>query len=486
MLLAVALLTVLAPEPPRPAGWSGAPPAVQDQDRKTEYETRRKAAGGNVKKLWRLFDWCEAHGLNREGRSVLRAIIELDDSKKAHELLGEILYDGQWFTSPRKVEEYKRRRLREEAKRTGKIIYDGRLVDPDDVPYLERGMIKTDEGEWLTAEDHQRLQQGWLRQDLEWISPDEVGYINEGLFKCGDQWLALEAANNYHAELGQWWRIPSDHFVLYSTCDRDTAERAIWEAERIYSELVRLFGRGPEGKVMLLVLASHEQYNTFSRGTETRPVEGDRALSSLHGAFLSELWPEPYVNGFHAAGVAYWDIDTEVGAAFGRTFVRHAAGQSFVEALDPSPAFATQLARGEVAPDRFWEEKKLPEWLRYGAAGYVERYFVDSSNPESDGGPLAWRTWSLTNLANAGGLDPIEMVFEFALSPNDEKGAAKLLNQSGLLVAFILDGDCKPVVAKHLALKSALKKRKGVEKATRALEKEILKNESRLRKFAGF
>jgi hypothetical protein len=485
MLLVIALLasSAQAPCPTEAATFE-----CRVQDRQAEYATRRKAAEGDVDKLWRLFDWCEAYGLGREGRKVLRAIIELDDSRKAHELLGEIRHDGKWFASARKVEEYKRRQLKEEAKRTGKVIYDGRLVDPDDVALLARGMVKGEDGQWLTAEDHQRLQQGWLRQDLEWVSPDEVENIDNGLYKCDDQWLSLEDANQFHSELGRWWRIPSDHYVLYTTCDRDTAERAAWEAERIYAELVRIFGRGPDGKVMLLVLGSREQYSTFAKGTDTEPVEGERALSSLHGAFVAELWSEPYTSGFGAAGVAYWNVNDDAGAAFGRTFVRHAAGQSFVEALDPSPKFAASLVSGELAPNLFWEEKALSGWFRYGAAGYVERYFLDSSNPDADGGPLAWRSWSISNLVRAGGLDPLEQVFEFSVSANTEEEierSTKLMNEAGLLMAFIVDGDCKPVVAKHLALKSALKKKKGVQKALEALEKEIAKNESQLKKFAG-
>ncbi len=477
MLSVVALLTAIALPLPATA-------TVQEKDRKAEYEVLRDEAGEDAGKLWRLFNWCEAHGLDREGRSILRAITKVDDSKKAHELLGEILHDGRWFANQRKVEDYRKRKLDEEARRTGKVVYEGRLVEPGDVPRLERGMVKTDEGDWITAQDHTRRQQGWVRQDFEWISPDEVAHVAKGLFKCGDQWLALEEANEYHSELGKWWRIPSEHFVLYSTCDRDTTERAAREAERAHREQVRVFGRVPEERVALLVLNSREQYGRFATGTEHEQVEV-RGFSSLHGAFVAELWAEPYASGLGTAGVAYWDAAATDGVAFGRTFVRHAAGQSVVEALDPSPRFLANMAGGRVSPDLFWEEKKLPEWFRCGAAVYAERYAADNAAPDLEGGPLALRARSIDNLRRMGGLDPFERIFEFRLTLEDRSGSSKLMNQAGLLVAFIIDGDCKPVVARHLALKNAIKKRKGVERASRALEKEIVKNESQLRAFSG-
>ena len=469
MLPILALIATLAPTPVPPSA-TPLPAALQDQDRKAEYEALREEAEGDADKLWKVYDFCDAYGLSREGRSVLRAIIKVDDSKKAHELLGEIFHDSKWFANERKVEDYKRKKLEEEAKSQGKVVYKGELVDPEDLPYLERGMVRTEDGTWMRAEDYERQQQGWLRQDLEWVSPDEAGNIDKGLYKCGEEWLALEEADTYHAEIGKWWRIPSDHFVVYSTCTREITDRAIWEAERIYKDLTRIFGRAPEGQVMMLVLRSPGQYNQFAQGS---------------GAFFAEIWAEPYYSGFTGAGVAYWDTSDNASYAFGRTFVRHAAGQSFVEALDPSPKALASMASGGGSSADFWHEKRFPKWFRYGGAVYVERYFVDSTNPDDQGGPLAWRSWSINNIANKGGLDPLERIYDFELSLDDLENSSKLMNQAGLLVAFVVDAECKPVVAKHLALKDAVRKGKGVDKAVKALEKEIIKQESELRKFAG-
>jgi len=82
------------------------PPA----DPKAEYEKRKKEAEGNVEKLWKLVDWCEAYGMKSEKRTTLRSILKLEpENRKAHEGLGHVEYEGKWYDSERKVEEYKKK-----------------------------------------------------------------------------------------------------------------------------------------------------------------------------------------------------------------------------------------------------------------------------------------------------------------------------------------------------------------------------------------
>jgi hypothetical protein len=476
--IAAPLLLPIPSSPPWPTG-----AAIQAEDKQAEFGPKFAEAGKDPAKLWELHAWCEENGLAREARLVLRAIVEANGDRKAHELLGEIEYDGQWFASPAKVEAYKRTKLEEEAKATGKAVFDGRLVEPADVPFLERGLMKLESGAWVSAEDYEKSQQGWVRQDLEWVPPTEAENIGKGLYRCGEQWLGLEEADAYHANLGTWWKLKSEHYVVYATTSRDLAERAMAEAERVWSHFERAVGVTPAVTPMLLVLNSFEQYNEFAGDPNT--VIELRGFSSLHGAFLAEAWPEPYRLGLNAAGVCYWDTSDPATDAFGRTWVRHAAGQAYLEGVDPSPRAISGLMRGEGSPDEFWTEKRIPAWFRYGVATYGERYFADPSTPEEEGGPYGLRNWSIGNIANKGGLDPLERIFEFELTLDDINASSKLINEAGLLVAFVLDGECKPVMAKHLALKEAIKQGQGVAEACDALEQEIIANESALRQFAG-
>jgi len=473
-------------------------------DQEAEYERRRKAAEGNAKKLWEVANWCEANGLTKEFRSCLRAILKLDDSdKKAHELLGHVAYDGQWFTSEKKMEVYKKKREAQirkaeekRAKEEGLIKHKGQWVRPEEVPLLEKGYVKDESGTWVDPEEQKKLADGWVRQDLEWIAPDEKDNIDQGLWKCGEQWLSLEKANAYHAEVEQCWKIPGQRFVAFSTCDRKTSERALREAEDAYADLVRIFGVHPPDRPHFLILKNRDQYSSFAAGdaSEQRMGAESQGLSSVHGACFADTWFDLRAMKFLGAGVSYWDVDDERESQFGRLWARHAAGQSFVEQIDPSHETLNKLFESMGAsgysPEAYWDEKFLPRWLRWGAATYVERYSVDKSAGAASN-PYQLREWSVANIQSAGGLDALDAILEFGISVEDPEGSRKLLNEAGLLVAFLVDGACEPLQKNHEALKAAIlkarqdpKQAKSVARAIAKLEKTLKSKEDELRAFA--
>ncbi len=473
-----------------PLATAAAPEYVRQDDKKAEYERRVAEAEGDATKLWKVYEWCEARGMEKEGRSVLRKILKLNDGdRRAHELLGEVEYDGKWFPSEKKVEEYKKQKLADDAKRSGKVIYKGELVEPGDLPFLERGMKKTEGGEWVSAEDFKRMTEGWVKQDFTWVSPDEIPNIEKGLWKCGDKWLSLADADTYHSELGKWWKVPSDYFVIYSTCSRQTIEAVIDECKRAYREFNRVCGKTPTNRVPLLVLNSQEQYNKFAQG-DGRVSPELRGFSSLYAATIAEIWQEPLLEGMTSAGMTYWNVSNDADNRRGPIFVRHAAAQALAEGLDPSPkalaALAAQRASNSFAAD-WWKEKLFPQWFRYGAVGYVERYIADQF-VGSNGDPDWLRKWSKENLVRVGGLEPMATILACALDLQQYDASTKLLNECGLLMHFILDGKCMPVVEAHGALKAALKSAKDpkeVKAAFTALENALKKSEAEFRKFAG-
>jgi len=458
-------------------------------DNKAEYEKRKKEAGEDVEKLWKLHEWCEAYGLKSEARSTLRAVLKVDPAdKKAHELLGHVFFDDKWFDSAKKVDEYKKKQLEAQAKATGKVIFKGELVDPADVPFLTKGMTKDASGKWVDTETQKKIAEGWVRQDQTWIPPAEAENIAKGLWKCGDKWLTTEEADKFHADVAHWWTVSNERFVVYSTCPRKNVEAALEQCERAYRELMRTYGKTPEAALPVIVLKSKEQYDSFATGDEgIQPVEvgpnPEVAPSSLHGAFLADALVLFANLGQTFPGVTYWDSSSEASTNFSRMFTRHAAGQSYAEALDPSPKALAKLLKGEGAnsySEQFWKEKQLPQWFRYGAAAYAERYLLNSM-VSAGGNPNELREWSVTNITNKGGLDSLDRIFKFDVTP---ESSGKLINESGLLVAFALDGKCVEVQAKLGALKEAIKTNKEIPKAAQALADEIKKNEPKLRVWA--
>ncbi|HTF89161.1 MAG TPA: hypothetical protein VK843_12180 [Planctomycetota bacterium] len=460
---------------------------IQDPagDPKAEYEKRKAEAQGSVEKLWKLYDWCEVSGLKSESRSTLRAILKIDtDDKKAHELLGHVSFEGKWYDNQKKLDEFKKKQLEEQAKASGKVVYKGAIVDPADVPFLEKGMTKDAAGKWVDTETQKKIAEGWVRQDLNWIPPAEAENIAKGLWKCGDKWLSVEEADKYHSEVARWWTLANERFILYSTCPRKTTEAAMEQCEHAYRDLMRTYGKTPTVAVPVVLLKSREQYSSFARGEAGYDAVEASGLSSVHGAFMADALVQFLSTGQTLPGVAYWDASNDKEGGYGPMYLRHAAGQSFGEAIDQSPKSLVKLAKGDTAgyADGFWKEKQIPMWFRFGAAAYAERYVVNTT-VAAKGNPNELREWSVTNITNKGGLDPIDRILAFEIGVgNDNSG--KLINESGLLVAFALDGKCVDVQTKLGALKDAIKNNKDIPKAAQALADEIKKNEAKLRIWA--
>ena len=458
-------------------------PAV---DPKAEYEKRKKEAEGSVEKLWKLYDWCGAYGMKSESRSALRAILKIDtEDKKAHELLGHVAFEGKWYDSDKKLEEFKKKQLEAQAKASGKVVYKGVIVDPADVPLLEKGMTKDASGKWVDTETQKKIAEGYVRQDLTWIPPAEAENIAKGLWKCGDKWMTLEEANEYHSEVEHWWTIANERFVLYSTCPRKLSMSALEQCERAYRDLMRTYGKTPAAAVPVILLNSRNQYSAFARGeTDFQPVEAS-GLSSIHGAFMADALAQFLTTGQTLPGVAYWDASNPKEEKYGQMYLRHAAGQSFAEALDQSPKALAKLAKGEGSnsyAELFWSEKQIPRWFRFGAAAYAERYVVNTT-VAAGGNPNELREWSITNITNKGGLDPLDRILKLEIDvSNSDSG--KLINEAGLLVAFALDGKCVEVQTKLGAFKDAVKNNKDIAKAGQALADEIKTNEAKLRTWA--
>ena len=76
-------------------------------------------------------------------------------------------------------------------------------------------------------------------------------------------------------------------------------------------------------------------------------------------------------------------------------------------------------------------------------------------------------------------------IFAFELNPEDRSDAQKLQIEAGLLVAFLVDGDCGPVKAAHGRLKVQLAGGRLSAKTIQDLEAAISDNAPALRAFAG-
>ena len=328
-----------------------------------------------------------------------------------------------------------------------------------------------------------------------WSEPDSRGAApasDELRYRCGDRMLSLADANDYHSRLFHWWDLDLDRVRVYSTCGRATASRALGIVEAMTSsdgDLARIFGQRSGTRIgPVILLRNLEQYNAFSilRPEQGRVPPEVSNISGVHYAYPCESWVELRDHGvaiYSGAACAYWDARSQSGDAWGPFAVRHAAAHVYAEALDPAREAVIDRERdpfGEFDAVSFWSRRSIPLWLRYGAASYVERFFVDDA-VES---PRQFRDWSLQELVGSDGFATgVREVLAFRPSAVETARSRTWLLEVGALVAFVLDGDVAPVVQAHSRFRAAVKVGSGVREAASQLEQSLIDAESELLRF---
>jgi hypothetical protein len=375
----------------------------------------------------------------------------LDDA--AHLALGHVQERGHWFPDEARADLFKYLQNRAKAELRGWKERDGLYWQSSDLARLRRGeRIDFFTGQWLTAEEQR-----------------------EG------------------AEI--FWRPVGLHANLETTVDRDTAERALSEMASCVRELERTLGATPELPLDVVLLRDEEQFDRYAFGDPDgrRGPHHVGRQHVIHNAVFAESRFQTLGRKtvYAGAGVGLWDVHVPNGDAFGRHSARLAYALSWIDAIDPSPKATRRAAKRGVDADyfeAFTAEKALPEWLRVGAAVYVERFFHDDTlelteNPDAN----RWwaRDWSLSNLEAAGGMGEIEAVFSQGIDPDDRDGSRAFMLRAGALMAFMLDGNCVPVSAAHAVVCREFKAGRLLPKHTKALQQALVKHANELRAFAG-
>lgn len=471
-----------------------------------------KAAGTDVAKLLQLATAWTDKKQPDAAQLAWKRVLELDpDNAQAREGLRHQFYDGKWFETHTALFAYKKAEDARMAKQ-GLARLNDRWVPIADAPFLRLGWERDANNAWIHPVAKARLlreqdlvAKGFQQQDLEWVDPADFELWKQGLWKCGNQWLDNAAADAWHADATHPWLVAGEHFVVKATVDRARVEWCRHWADQAWADLVRIFGvepgsrpsaidlLGPQrNKPQIIVLSSLQQYNAFAAGDPARQVmtAESEGLSSLHYAFFADVLGDASVSppAYAGVGVAVWQNSTPALDAFGQHAVRHAAGQSFVEAIDPSFNAIGDLTMANFNEtlwvQKLWAEKKIPRWLHYGAASYVERYFLDQT--VSEGGKARWaRDWALAQLRKAGGLRDMQKVFDFKITTADVPGSTQMIHEAGLLVAFLLDGEDKRVRTAHQAFQAALRAGGATASAVNELQRALLAAKPALAKFAG-
>ncbi len=458
---------------------------------------RLLTSADDVAALWKLHGRCLDAGRTAQALLVLKKLVRITpadgaEHARAREALGHVQAEGQWFSTKTAFERFRRSQDPALAEAKGHVKHDSLWMHPEERSLASKGWTKLQErGVWHSPADRRRLEEGWVQQDLTWIAPEEAHHVDAGRWRVAGEWFDLETANRRHARLDSMWVLPSADVLLYTTTDRDVGLRAMDAMSRAFPDLNRIFGVEPLLPLPVVLLRHEEQYDRFAFGDpdgRRGPAHAGR-LHIVHSAFFAESW-FPSVEGereHRGVGVGFWNSLDPNGHLYGVHSVRLAVGLSYADAIDPSPKAVRRAQSKGVGPEfyeDYFAEKQLPAWLRTGGAVYAERYFRDET-VGADGDPWWARNWSLDNLKRLGGLRGLEEVFAFDLDPDDREDGLKLMLEAGLLVAFVVDGDCAPVREAHEKLKRGLVSGRVHARQVEALTEALTEAEDELRAFAG-
>jgi hypothetical protein len=467
-------------------------------------DAKISAAGKDVAKLLDLANGYTAAGQDGDAKKVFKRVVEIDPGNEtAHKGLNHQFYDKHWFESFAELAKYKREET-SRMKEKGLARFKDEWVPEKDVPFLNMGWQKDEHGAWVDPVEDARVKLAaektaagcqFRADDSSWVAPEDLPHWTAKEWKCGNEWVDMAKANEYHSKFDTPWNVEGEHFVVWTTCEWDAGNSARWYADKSLPELVRIFGLQPTTKPHFAVLNSLAQYNQAAGGTPALLPESE-GFSSLHGAYFADALFDTNAKPpqFLGCGVSFWDQKSDSLKGWGPYWLRWAAAQSFIDAIDPSWNYigdviaSANSGGGRPEAIEFWNEKKIPRWLRYGAASYVERYM---KNPEAAAGANPWdlRSFAFGELKKGGGMQKVDEICAFGLDISKLEYSSRLYDEAGLLVAFMLDGsdNVKSVKASHDAFKAALKSgsKKDVTAAAGALQKELAAHEQEIKTFAG-
>ncbi len=457
-----------------------------------DFKDKLKAAGKDPVKLWALYQWAlEDDERKKYRKRVLKAVIKADPAHvEAHQALGHVEFEGEWFDTERALD----RHMEKIAEERGLVKFKKGWVPAVDVPFLLQGLEKDEYGDWFDPITAKRLAEGWKQQDLVWIEPSEFSKMEEGLWKCGDKWMSLEDANEWHDDFDAPWVIPTKRAVVWATTTRETAMLAAKQAELAWFDMQKVFGFDSGLPVPFMVVKDQGEYLRFMDGdTEYDVPQVDPIGISGHSrAAFADLWFDFEDSKYNGMGTTYWDAEDPNGGSYGIHDARFAYGLSYVAALDPTiGAVANVLSsaedyedvdRGKFLNERF-NAQRIPRWFGWGAANYASRWFKDQQVKQ--GGNPRWAfEWSASNLSTQGGLADLDSVFEFEVGLETDS-TATLIMSAGLLVAYIVDGENADLARLLKSLQEALQKGQDVGKIFQDIRNTLAESEEQIRAFAG-
>jgi hypothetical protein len=234
----------------------------KDFDFDSELKKKRASlSADDADALYKLGLWCEENRRQKEAKECFEGVVKIDpEHALAREKLGHKKYNGKWYTE----QDY--------YKEIGWVNYGGVWMPKEDKERYEAGLVKRDDGTWITKKEWDQEQTKIepkpkpeekttaAKETKPEEQPDETGDPAAALRlkerkernpipenkEERKKWISGQLSNwNNHYE--------SKHYLFLSNASPDRTQYYAKVMDRMYEEYCKIFGYKEEQKVPFLV-----------------------------------------------------------------------------------------------------------------------------------------------------------------------------------------------------------------------------------------
>lgn len=272
----------------------------RDSSDATEFKTREKEAqrSGDPDQHYELGVWARLKGMDAEAKRCFERAVALDAFHRgAREGLGHRYHQGRWYTE----DEYR--------KAVGGLVeWEGRWVTPEERERLEQGFVKDAKGAWVRAEDVARAEEE-ARLAREAANPPAAGEAPKGgAPAAGGKAGGFQPPPpdpNKPEEDTSWYRdntrtgdfaaapvVESQHYKIKTNAKAEYAKRYGEMMDRYYLRFLKIFKdflpNGQIPKSDIWIYSSQPEFASaegMSEGVGGFYSTGTKRVTAFHGLF---------------------------------------------------------------------------------------------------------------------------------------------------------------------------------------------------------
>lgn len=260
--------------------WVKRGPAFADEFKKKWAELESKDEDA----VFELGLWCEDRGRPAEATQCFRRTIEINPNHYvAREKLGHMIHQGKWYEN---IEKYYEAR--------GYVNYKGDWIPKEDRSKYEAGLIKQDDGTWISKAKLEEIRKNPSPANPSVKSPERKKSDEEQPRKSAKKgWKRQKRDNAFYEDTSgsvpweQRHRHESKHYTIESSCSMKHIKRYASMLDLVYMKYCKTFGKPKSPrKCHVRIYSSHQEF--MSRERKPAGVGGfygGGRVTAYHGKF---------------------------------------------------------------------------------------------------------------------------------------------------------------------------------------------------------